>query len=128
MSQERIKHPPVRLGPEMSHVFVNTLQQCVAQSDWSIAAASVESTHTHLLLTYTERAIDNTVKWIKDRATKQIHRRTPHQGPVWCKGKWCTFVFDVDAWEHARDYIQQHNIRRGAGPRPYRFVDADFIP
>ncbi len=128
MSQERTKHPPVQLSPTMIDVFIETLTNCITQSDWSITAASVESTRSHHLLTYTERHIDNTVKWIKDRATKAIHRGTLHQGPVWCKGKWCTFIFDVDAWERALTYIEEHNIRRGLGPRPYAFIDADFVP
>ncbi len=87
MSLERMKHPPVRLDGTMIGLVVETLAGCAAESDWTVAAASVESTHTHLLLTYTSREIDNTVKWIKDRATKAIHRGTPHQGPVWCKGR-----------------------------------------
>lgn len=128
MSEERMKHPPVRLSPEMLAVVVETFAGCEEESDWSIAAASVETTHTHLLLTYIERDIDDTVKWIKDRATKAIHHRTSHIGPVWCKGKWRTFIFDVDPWERALTYIEQHNVRRGVGPRPYRFITAKIIP
>jgi len=127
MSQERMKHPPVRLSDAMISLVVATLAECVAQSDWSIVAAAVEATHGHLLLTYTERDIDTTVKWIKDRTTKTIHRRTPHDGPVWCKGKWRSFIFDLDMWQHALEYIEQHNVRRGVGPRPYPFITADVI-
>jgi len=118
-----MKHPPVRLTDRMMPVFLSTLADCAAKSDWCIGAASVESTHTHLLLSYTRRNIDNTVKWLKDRATKAIHEGTPHQGPVWCKGRWRTFIFDADAWERARRYIEAHNERRGAGPRPYPFIE-----
>lgn len=124
MSQERIKHAPARLTPPMIAAVVNTLGNCATQSDWSIAAASVESTHTHLLLTYTGRDVDNTVKWIKDQVTKAIHRHTRHTGPVWCRGKWRTFIFDDDVWQAARTYIERHNLRRGVGHRPYPFITA----
>jgi len=126
MSEERMKHPAVRLDAGMIELVLGVLGSCAIESDWSIAAASVESTHSHLLLTYTERNIDHTVKWIKDRATKEIHRQTSHRGPVWCKGKWRSFLFDVDQWEGAQKYIQQHNVRRGVGPRPYSFIEPDF--
>jgi len=127
MSEERMKGPPVRLTGEMIGVVSRTLANCAAQSDWNIIAASIEATHAHLLLTYTLRNIDNTIKWIKDQATKAVHRETPHRGPIWCKGKWRSFIFDTDALGQAMRYIEQHNVRRGVGPRPYAFL-APFEP
>jgi REP element-mobilizing transposase RayT len=122
MAMERQKHPAVRLTADMQKVVVDALQCCSRDSDWRIAAASIEATHTHLLMTYTERDVDAVVKWLKDQLTKAIHRETPHTGPVWCKGKWLTFIFDESAWHNARRYIERHNERRGVGPRPYRFL------
>ena len=128
MSEERMKHPLVRLTAEMVGLIVETLADCTEKSDWSIVAAPVEVTHSHLLVTYTERNIENTIKWVKDQATKAIHRRTSHRGPVWCKGKWRSFIFDLDVWGHTIEYIEEHNERRGVGPRPYSFIDRGFIP
>lgn len=122
MAQERLKHPPVKLSREMQDCVAKTIGACQTASDWKVAAASIESTHTHLLLTYTERDIDNTVKWLKDQMTKSIHRETPHDGPVWCKGSWRSFIFDEPMWDNSRRYIERHNERRGVGPRPYSFL------
>jgi REP element-mobilizing transposase RayT len=127
MSQERIVHPPVRLDSAMIEAVVGAVGDCAASSDWLVAAASIESTHTHLLLSYTERDINGAVKWIKDRTTKAIHRSTPHRGPVWCKGKWRSFLFDWDVWAAVVTYIEGHNVRRGVGPQPYPFI-SDFQP
>jgi len=123
MAEERQKHPPVTLNAALRDVVSNTIARCHRESEWLIAAASIESTHSHLLLTYTERDIDNTVKWIKDLTTKAIHQATKHTGPVWCKGRWRSFVFDPLAWRNTRQYIERHNQRRGSGPRPYPFID-----
>lgn len=122
MAEERMTHAPVRLDRSMMDAVVETLSRCGAESDWKIAAGSIEQTHTHLLLTYTTRDIDDTVKWLKDRMTKAIHRSTSHKGPVWCKGKWRSFIFDDDHWRNALGYIERHNIRRGLEPRPYPFI------
>ncbi len=122
MAEERLKHVPVRFSPTMINVVVATLQRCCDASDWSIAAASIEATHTHLLITPTWRDIDNTVKWLKDQCTKAIHRETPHDGPVWCKGNWRSFIFESAVWEATRLYIERHNVRRGVGTRPYDFL------
>ena len=128
MAEERQKHPAVRLDAAMQGIVVATIGRCRAESDWQIAAASIEATHTHLLVTYTEGDIDNTIKWLKDQMTKAIHRQTPHAGPVWCKGRWRSFLFDPDVWRNTREYIERHNERRGVGRRPYAFLDAVADP
>ncbi len=122
MAQERMRHSPVRLDAPMAKTVVQALSECQAASDWSVEAASVEATHTHLLLTLTQRPIDRTVQWLKDQTTKAVHRETAHLGPVWSRGKWCSFVFDSTVWKNTRQYIERHNLRRGVGPRPYAFI------
>jgi hypothetical protein len=122
MAEERMAYPPVKLTYQMQQAVIATLGTCQSKSDWVIRAASIEATHTHLLLTYTERDVDNTVKWLKDQMTKAIHRQTSHNGPVWCKGSWRSFVFEESIWINILRYIERHNERRGAGPRPYSFL------
>jgi REP element-mobilizing transposase RayT len=124
MAKERQKHPPMRLDAAMQTVVAKSIGRCRNESDWPIAAASIEATHTHLLMTYSPRDIDKTVKWLKDQMTKAIHRATAHVGPVWCKGRWRSYVFDCDVWRNTKAYIERHNQRRGVGSRPYSFVDA----
>jgi REP element-mobilizing transposase RayT len=113
MAEERQAHPKVLLNPAMLAAVEDAIGMCRRQSDWRIAAASIESTHTHLLLTYTERDIDTTAKWLKDQTTKAVHRQTSHAGPVWCKGRWRGFIFDPLKWRNTRLYIERHNERRG---------------
>ena len=127
MAEERMKHPAVHLDAAMIEEVARALATCADESDWGVEAASIESTHTHLLLTYTPRDINGTIKWLKDQTTKAVHRVTSHQGPVWCKGRWRGFMFDELMWDNARDYIEAHNVRRGVGPRPYAFVLPQFL-
>jgi len=61
-------------------------------------------------------------QWLADQTTKAVHRETDHQGPVWCKGKWRTFIFDPSHWDNATVYIQRHNTRHGLPVRPYGFI------
>jgi len=124
MAEERMKHPPVRLTNTMIDVVAATIAECVAVSadGLAVAAAAIEPTHLHLLIPYSGRDIDNTAKWLADRMTKAIHRQTAHSGPVWCKGKWCSYVFDQANWDSAKEYIERHNVRRGRHARPYAFL------
>lgn len=109
---ERMKHAPVCLNNMMIQTVKDTIVRCESQSDWVVTAASIEATHTHLLLTYTNNNIDNTVKWLKDQFVKAIHRYTQHDGPVWCKGKWRSYIFNDRVWDNTKSYIERHNIRR----------------
>jgi REP element-mobilizing transposase RayT len=124
MAEERMKHAPVRLTEVVQQVVADAIGGCVAESasGLAIAAAAIESTHIHLLIPYSGRDIHKTAKWLADRTTKAVHRQTSHTGPVWCKGKWCSFVFDQSHWESTLDYIERHNVRRGRRPRPYSFL------
>ncbi len=122
MAQERMQHEPVTLNEIMIDAVISAIGTCAEQSQWSIVAASIEPTHTHLLITYGDRDIHTTAKWIADQTTKAVHGETQHQGPVWAKGKWCSYVFDESQWQNTIHYIQRHNVRRGLDARPYGFV------
>ena len=124
MAEERMKHPPVRLTDAMLAAVAEAIAECVAKSagGLAVAAAAIDSTHTHLLIRYSGRDIEITVKWLADQTTKAVHRRTRHGGPVWCKGKWCSYVFESAYWDNIREYIERHTVCRGRAPRPYAFL------
>ena len=121
MAQERMKHKPVRLDQAMMGAVVGAVQQCASSSPWQIAAASVESTHMHLLISYSGLDIKRTIKWLAQQTTKSVHNQTDHVGPVWCEGYWCSYVFDTDYWTNLVQYIQRHNLRRTKSAQPYSF-------
>ena len=125
MARERMHHPEVRLTTEMIEVVEQTILRCVSESPWSIVAGSIERTHVHLLISYTTRDIYKSMKWLAQEMTKDIHRFTRHQGPVWSEGKWLQFLFDQTHWRNTIAYIERHNIRRGLGPRPYAFLGSE---
>lgn len=124
MAQERMKHPPVRWTSEMIDVMVDVLGACERASPWTIAAAAIEPTHFHVLITASNLDINRTVKWIAQQMTKAIHQRTDHARPVFAKGNWCEFIFDQSHWINVISYIERHNVRRGMNSRPYPFLNA----
>ena len=124
MAQERMKHRPVRLNAEMISAVEHAIDECVTKSAGGlrIVAAAIESTHMHLLIPFHSRNIDVTAKWIADQTTKAVHRHTQHAGPVWCKGKWRSYIFEEFLWENIWEYIERHNTRHGRSARPYSFL------
>jgi len=124
MAEERMKHDPVRLSPDMIRVVAAAIGESIAAAAGGLAvtAAAIEPTHLHLLIPYSGRDIGNTAKWLADRMTKAVHRGTNHAGPVWCKGKWCSYVFDQSHWDSTMQYIERHNIRHGRPAQPYSFI------
>ena len=124
MARERMLHPPVQLNAPMADAVAQALEECVRTSNGglSIVAAAIEPTHMHVLIPYSGRDIDGTVKWLTDRTTKAVHRQTKHVGPVWCDGRWQQFVFDTDHWQRLIEYIERYNIRAGRAAKPYDFL------
>ena len=108
----------------MIEIVAQTIAACIAKSDGglSIAALTIEPTHLHALIPYSGRDVHITVKWLADQTTKAIHKQTDHKGPVWCKGKWCSYVFDPRHWRNLRGYIGDHNKRAGRPADPYPFI------
>jgi hypothetical protein len=122
MAEERMKHPPVRFTREMMDVIMAMAGECAAKSEWKIAAAAIECTHMHLLITYSGIDINKTAKWLAQEMTKAMHRQTSHAGPVWCEGRWRGFIFDILHWNSTIKYIGQDNERRGLPTKPYDFI------
>ena len=122
MARERTKHKPVKFDDVMIDIVLSTINKCETNSKWQIAAASIEPTHTHLLITYSGKDIHTTMKWIADQTTKAVHNNTDYEGPIWAKGKWCSYIFDDLRWERTINYIEKHNVRRGMDAMPYAFI------
>jgi REP element-mobilizing transposase RayT len=122
MARERMKHAPIRFTPAMIDAIACAVGHCANDSDWQIVAAAIEATHMHLLLTYTEREIGGTAKWLAQETTKRVHRDTNFVGQVWCEGRWREFIYDEPHWENTREYIQRHNLRRGLPAQPWDWI------
>ena len=124
MASERMNHPPVWMSDGMMQAVMRAIAHCIdkSKSGLSIAAAAIEPTHIHLLIPYSGRDIDITLKWIADQTTKTVRRETPHQSPLWCKGRWRSFIYEPDYWFAAANYIEQHNVRQGLVSRPWPFL------
>ena len=113
-----MKHPPTRLDQSMIRVIIETVVRCAGDSDWNIAAISVEPTHMHVLMTRTTRDIEKTVMWLADQTTKAVHRHTNHTGPVWSRGRWLQFIDDRSHWDNLMRYINRHGGARPAVAPP----------
>jgi REP element-mobilizing transposase RayT len=127
MAAERMKAAPVRFSETMMRVILEAIDRCAANSRWRVGACSLEPTHLHLQVTYFDGDIHRMAKWLSAEMTKAVHHRTNHQGPVWTKGKWCSYIFNERTWHGVRRYIEQHNERRGLPPRPYSFIESPEV-
>jgi hypothetical protein len=124
MAEERRAHPPVRWSPDMRIAIARSVEECAAQSDWSIAALGIQATHLHLAITYTTRDIDGTAKWLGQQMTKAVHRGTTHAGPLFCKNHWLQFIYEPTHWDRLLGYINAHNQAADGVPSTTDDIDA----
>jgi len=122
LAVDSMRHAAVTLTPEVQLIIENEIAACQKESPWKIAAAAIEPTHLHLLITYSGRPIEQTARWLAARMTQAIHRGTTHLGPVWTEGYWGESIADESHWRNLVGYIERHNIERGLGPRPFSFL------
>jgi hypothetical protein len=69
MAKERMTHLPVSMTPSMINVVIEAITSCIQRSGGrlTVVAASIESTHMHLLIPYVSRDIEITANSIADQ-------------------------------------------------------------
>jgi len=122
MAKQRMKHKPVHWSPTIIDAIAHAITHCESNSSWTIAAASIEATHLHLLINYTPLDINRTAKWLSQQMTKTVHQKTKHTGPVFAQGNWIGFIYEPAHWQTTKRYIERHNQRLHQPPQPYPFI------
>jgi hypothetical protein len=87
-------------------------------------AAAIEPTHVHLLIGPCEEDISAFAGRIKGRSSSELGRIPENAGRkrVWTEGYWNVFLFDEEAVRTVKDYVEDHNRRRGLPSAPFTWV------
>ncbi|MHB1767040.1 MAG: transposase [Phycisphaerae bacterium] len=95
----------------------------VPAAAWTVYAAALEKQHVHLLLAANAESVSRVVGRIKGKSSSRIGTADGNPGQrVWTAGFWRVFLFDSNAVQVARNYITNHNTRRGMAPDPFNWI------
>ena len=87
-------------------------------------AAAIEDTHIHLLLGPVQEDLERYIGRLKGATSSALKKlpqnktRTHH----WTAKFWRVFLFDPRSLTPVRNYITNHNRRRGISPDPYDWI------
>jgi REP element-mobilizing transposase RayT len=89
-----------------------------------VYAAAIEKTHVHLLLAPVNEDIGTVVGRLKGKTSSNVLALPSNRGRTrtWTAKYWKVFLFDTDALAAVRDYIENHNVRRGLPPSPFPWI------
>ncbi len=89
-------------------------------AEWIALAAAIEPEHVHLLVAANDEPISRLVGRVKGKSSSLIGHGSGQR--VWTTGFWRAYLFDRHAIDCVRDYIAQHNIRRGLPADPFDWL------
>lgn len=88
-----------------------------------VLALAIEATHFHLLTGPLRggESIGRFVGRLKGRTSSAVLNLPDNadRKRVWTSGYWKVFLFDDHGVEMVREYIENHNVRRGLAANPY---------
>src|SRR5262245_37347742 len=87
-------------------------------------AAAIETNHVHLLIDVPTEPIDRCIGRLKGTSSSAVGKLSANAGRrrTWTSGYWKVFIDDQTAFDAIREYIENHNVRRGLPPTPYDWI------
>ena len=132
VAQERMKESPKVLTDAECQIVAATLGTLVRQPGVQnldpdlpcVFAAAIESNHVHLLLRPLNESIGVVAGRFKGRTSSDVLALESNRGRerTWTAKYWKVFLFDAIALEAVKNYIEEHNIRRGLPAAPFPWI------
>jgi REP element-mobilizing transposase RayT len=129
---ERMKEQAKILKDDELAVVAQTIGTLVRRPDRnsenpglpSVYAAAIETMHVHLLLGPVRESIGTVAGRLKGRTSSDVLALPHNQGRerTWTAKYWKVFVFDAMALAAVKEYIENHNVRRGLAPAPFPWI------
>ena len=95
----------------------------VPAAAWTAHAAAIETQQVHLLLAANREPIRLFVGRAKGKSSSRINAANGTAGQhIWTAGFWRVFLFDWAAVKATRDYVVNHNLRRGLPAYPFDWI------
>lgn len=139
-SRARMRGDAVVLSTAEQSLVAEVFGTTVIEKGHHVLAATVQSTHCHLIFAPPVEKIDSVVARLKYRSASAVLKRrredpTQRVGlsvprSLWTVGK---FVTLISSWSHLHNavrYVQRHNERDGLPANPYEWITplAEWIP
>jgi len=120
------KEPPILLSECEMQAVANAIGELVAPVSPPLAAGNfdyrpqayafaIEPNHVHLLTGAIQEDLSAFIGRVKGMSSSAVlkHAGNETRSRVWTSGYWKVFLFDREGVCAVKDYVEQHNLRRG---------------
>jgi REP element-mobilizing transposase RayT len=128
-AQGLAKEPPKILSDHEIAVVADKIGELVRWPNQFVGdkpcafAAAIEPNHVHLLLGPVKEDIAKCVGRLKGTSSSAvIAASADNRERTWTAGYWTVFLFNMQAVEAVKKYIDEHNLRRGLPAEPYPWI------
>lgn len=132
-AKRALNYPPIKFtGVQALHLAKGFEQACI-EGGYRPLALAVLPDHTHLLLGYHRRDIDQIASHLKAKATRaltdaSLHPMAPYAlandrtPSPWARKFWCPFVRSEDQMHIAVKYVNDNPVKAGLPRQHWSFV------
>jgi hypothetical protein len=87
-------------------------------------ACAVEPNHVHLLVSPLNEEVAKYAGRMKGRTSSEVRKQPRNQSRqrIWTADYWKVFLFDMEAVAVVKQYIEDHNVRRGLPAAPFPWL------
>ncbi|HEX3870518.1 MAG TPA: transposase, partial [Pirellulales bacterium] len=108
-------------------IAASAFAQAAIEKGWRVLAATVQSTHTHIVFADLSTPMDKVIATLKYRSGKAILAARRSAGgkvvrSVWTQGQYDVFIFDEAHLRNCIAYVRRHNVRVGLPVDPYAWI------
>jgi hypothetical protein len=129
MIRSRLTHGTVVLSEAETILAAQSFGETINEHHHRAFAATVQATHSHLVLAPTDADIKTVIARLKRRSASAVltHRRSNAVVPIprslWTEGQFFTYIFEEAHLVNVIEYVRDHNRRAGLPPNPYEWID-----
>ena len=125
--RRRMHHTRVALTEAEQQIVAEAFGQVIAERHHRVLAATIQSTHIHLVFAPLGEPIEEVITRFNRRSAAAVFAARRDAGidcprHLWTAGRFPRFIFDDQHLRNAIEYVRKHNTRTGRPRDPYEWI------
>lgn len=132
-AKRALHYPPVRFDGAQARAIARGFSEAAREGNYTLHALAILPDHTHLVLAWHPRHIDEIARHLKAKATRRLSMESLHplmrfaspkgrQPSPWARNHWCPFLTDPRHLRIAIRYVEANPIKAGLKRQRWKCV------
>ncbi len=132
-AKEALRYPPVIFTGQQALAIAQGFAEALSEHDYVVHALAILPDHTHLIMAFHARHVDEISAHLKAKATASLARQYLHplesfagkngrKPTPWARNYWCPFIRSERHMRVAIRYVQANPVKAGLRPQRWSLV------